>query len=321
MPRVSTLEIEGLKVDIASNAGVHHIIRGISMDVDKKEVVGLIGESGSGKSTLAQSVLDINKKGRSLSGHIRLMGKEITGLEYKDIRSIRGRHIGYIPQSSMNALDPLMSVRKQLAETIDAHEKVSKTDQQTMIDKALEGVGISSSMADKRAYELSGGQAQRAMIAMAMLLSPDLIIADEPTTGLDAIIKRSIMRLMRDEAKEKESSLLVISHDMQAISMICDRIYIMYGGIILEQGKAADMLNVPSHPYTRMLLGSRIETSSGVRTIKGIPGAPPSTLEEYKGCVFYDRCERRMDICRRSPPSMRYGRTSYRCYLEANNGA
>ncbi len=247
----SVLEIGRLTVDIDSTAGVHHIVRGISMEIDKKEIVGLIGESGSGKSTLAQTILDINKNGRHISGHIRLMGSEITNLEGKAMRSIRGRHIGYIPQNSMNALDPLMSVKKQLAETIDAHESVSKPEKLKIIEDALESVGMASAMADKRPYELSGGQIQRAMIAMSMLLSPELIIADEPTTGLDAIVKASITGLMRDAAKKKDSSLIVISHDMQAISMICDRIYIMYGGMIVEYGRAADMLKTPSHPYTR----------------------------------------------------------------------
>ncbi len=317
----TVLDIDRLAVDISSEAGAHHIVRGISLEVNKKEIVGLIGESGSGKSTLAQTVLDINKKGRRLSGHIRLLGNEITCLDDKAMRSIRGRHIGYIPQNSMNALDPLMSVNKQLAETIDAHESVSKPEKLGMIEDALKSVGMASAMADKRPYELSGGQIQRAMIAMSMLLSPELIIADEPTTGLDAIMKTSMMGLMKDVAKKEDSSLLVISHDMQAISIICDRIYIMYGGMILEYGRAIDMLKTPSHPYTRMLLRSRLDTAAGSQRIKGIPGTPPSTLDEYKGCVFYGRCDRRMDVCRRAAPTWRYGRTTFACYLEVQDGA
>jgi len=299
---MSVLDIEGLTVDFITKMGTYHVLKSVNLRIGRGEIVGLIGESGCGKSTLAMSVLDINTHKRRMSGRICFMGEAIQNLGRKRMRELRGMHMGFIPQSSMNALNPLVNVRKQFIETIRDHMDMPEEEMNYLIRNMLSLVSIDSGRMSSFPYEFSGGQRQRIMIALSMLLSPELIIADEPTTALDAMIQLQIIDLLKNTARQKDTSLLVISHDLHTISKICDRIYIMYAGRIVETGTRDEILMSPRHPYTQKLLSSRLPLMVEPVRVKGIPGRPPSTLTVYQGCEFLERCEKGSEICREKKP-------------------
>lgn len=299
---MSVLNIEGLTVDFITKMGTHHVLKNVNLTIGRGEIVGLIGESGSGKSTLAMSVLNINTRSRQVSGKIHFMGVDILNLGREKMRELRGRHIGFIPQSSMNVLNPLVRVRKQFMETIRDHIDMPEKEMNNLISNVFSLVSIDSGRMNSFPYEFSGGQRQRIMIALAMLLSPELIIADEPTTALDAMIQLQIIDLLKNTAQQEGTSLLVISHDLHAISRICDTIYIMYAGRIVETGTKEEILANPRHPYTQKLLSSRLPLMAEPVKMKGIPGKPPSTLKVYQGCEFLERCDRGSEICKEKKP-------------------
>jgi len=310
------LDIEELTVDFITKMGTHHVLKNVNLRIGRGEIVGLIGESGSGKSTLAMSVLDINTNKRCLSGQICFMGEDISNLSQKRMRELRGRHIGFIPQSSMNALNPLVRVRRQFIETIIDHMDMSEKGMNALVSNMLSLVSIDPERMNSFPYEFSGGQRQRIMIALALLLSPELVIADEPTTALDAVIQLQIIGLLKNTARQKDTSLLVISHDLHTISRICDRIYIMYAGRIVETGTKEEILMSPRHPYTQKLLSSRLPLMVEPVRVKGIPGRSPSTLKVYQGCEFLERCERGSEICREKKPPECTVKVRVSCHFE-----
>ncbi|AKB16912.1 MULTISPECIES: ABC transporter ATP-binding protein [unclassified Methanosarcina] len=309
------LDIEGLTVDFTTRMGTHHVLKNVNLHIERGEIVGLIGESGCGKSTLAMSVLDINTRNRDMSGQIRFMGEDLQKLNRERMRELRGRHIGFIPQASMNALNPLVRVKKQFLETIRAHVDMPEKEMLALSRNMLSLVSIDPGRMNAFPYEFSGGQRQRLMIALSMLLSPELIIADEPTTALDAMIQLQIIDLLKNMVREKDTSLLVISHDLHTISRICDRIYIMYAGRIVEVGTKEEILRRPLHPYTQKLLSSRLPLMVEPVRVKGIPGRPPSTLKVYQGCEFLERCEKGSELCREKKPPECTGSARVSCHL------
>jgi peptide/nickel transport system ATP-binding protein len=313
---MALLDIVNLTVDFSGKAGVHHVLKQVGLRIDEGEIVGLIGESGSGKSTLALTVLDLNRDHRSMSGAIRFKGEDLTRARRGRIREIRGRRIGFVPQSAMNALDPLVPIKGQFLEMIRDHMEMPRARALALINDSLSSVGIDPGRATARPYEFSGGQRQRLMIAMATLLSPELIIADEPTTALDATVQMRIIELMKDMSRQKNMAMLVISHDLRTISRICDRIYIMYAGRVVEEGTRDDIIDHPGHPYTAGLLRSKLQLTATPSRVCGIPGNPPSTLKVYSGCEFYDRCDRRADVCMAETPPACRGRTRVACHRE-----
>lgn len=315
---MSLLDVKGLNVDFSTKEGMHYVLKNVDFNIGKGEIVGLIGESGSGKSTLAMTVLDINSHNRHMSGNISFMGERIDSIKKEKMRQVRGKSIGFVPQSSMNALNPLVKIKSQFFETIKAHTNMSREDMLSLTEKSLEMVGINPSRMNSCPYEFSGGQRQRIMIALSMLLSPELIIADEPTTALDATVQLKIIELLKDVVKQKHTSMLVISHDLHTISRICDRIYIMYAGKIVETGTRDEILNNPVHPYTRKLLASRLPLMCEPVRVKGISGTPPSTLKKYEVCEFMERCDRVTDICRTVSPPECTGNVKVACHLESN---
>jgi peptide/nickel transport system ATP-binding protein len=309
------LDIEGLTVDFNGRNGVHHVLKGVDISIYDSEIVGLIGESGSGKSTLVLTALDLNPHDRVMSGTIMFMGRSIVGIDWESMRQVRGRHIGFIPQSAMNALDPLVTVKRQFLETIQDHTDMPREEALKLIKDSLIAVGIDPGRADSFPYEFSGGQRQRLMIALSMLLTPELIIADEPTTALDVTLQSRIVQLLKDIVEKKHSSMLVISHDLHTISRICDRIYIMYAGRVVEAGTRREILESPGHPYTRKLLSSRLHVAAVPTRVRGIPGSPPSTLKSYTGCEFYERCEERAEICKAERPPLCSRAVKVSCHL------
>jgi peptide/nickel transport system ATP-binding protein len=313
---MSVLDIEGLTVDFTTKMGIHHVLKNANLRIEKGEIVGLIGESGCGKSTLAMSVLDLNRRNRCMSGRICFMGENLQNLSKERIREFRGKRIGFIPQSSMNALNPLVRVKKQFTETIKDHVDMPEKEAISLSSDMLSLVSIDPKRIDSFPYEFSGGQRQRLMIALSILLSPELIIADEPTTALDAMVQLQIIDLLENMARQKDTSLLVISHDLHTISRICDRIYIMYAGRIVETGTKEEILRSPRHPYTQKLLSSRLPLMVEPVRMKGIPGRPPSTLKFYQGCEFLERCERGSEICIEKRPPECIDNVRVSCHFE-----
>ncbi len=312
---MQVLEIQGLTVDFSTKAGVHHVLKNVDLSIGKGEIVGLIGESGSGKSTLAMTVLDLNPRNRIISGSIRFMDKELMTLGKENMREIRGS-IGFVPQSSMNALNPLMQVKRQFIETIKSHTDMSLQQMAELTARTLAMVSIDPARVDSFPYEFSGGQRQRLMIALSMLLSPELIIADEPTTALDATVQSKIIDLLKNMVQQKHTSMLVISHDLHTISRICDRIYIMYAGRVVETGTKDEILTRPRHPYTQKLLSSRLSLMAEPVKVNGIPGNPPSSLKEYSGCSFLERCDRASLMCKTERPPECTGNVKVACHFE-----
>ncbi|WP_319507496.1 ABC transporter ATP-binding protein [uncultured Methanolobus sp.] len=314
---MSILDVKGLTVDFSTNEAVHHVLKNVDFNIDKGEIVGLIGESGSGKSTLAMTVLDINSQNRQMSGNISFMGERIDNIKKEKMRHLRGKRIGFVPQSSMNALNPLVKIKSQFFETIKAHTNMSMEEMLSLTEKSLEMVGIDLSRTNSRPYEFSGGQRQRIMIALSMILSPELIIADEPTTALDATVQLKIIELLKNVVQQKHTSLLIISHDLHTISRICDRIYIMYAGRIVETGTRDEILDNPVHPYTQKLLASRLPLMCEPVRVTGISGTPPSTLKKYEVCEFMERCDRVLEICRTIRPPECTSSVKVACHLES----
>lgn len=296
------LDIRQLTVDFSTKEGIHHVLKNVNIKIHTGEIVGLIGESGSGKSTLALTILDLNSYNRSLSGSVFFNGIDLKGVSSEKMRALRGNSIGFIPQASMNALNPLINVKKQFIETIKAHKDMPLSQMIELINKTLTMVSIDPQRSEDYPFEFSGGQRQRLMIALSLLLSPELIIADEPTTALDVTVQSMIIDLLKNTVEKKHTSMLIISHDLHTISRVCDRIYIMYAGKIVETGTRDNILYNPAHPYTIKLLSSRLSLMADHVKVKGIPGSPPSLLKEYNRCEFLERCDRATSICKTKKP-------------------
>jgi len=266
----------------------------VSFNVTEKEILGIAGESGCGKSTLAYSILRLLKPpGYIRGGEVLFKGSDLLKIEEEELRRIRWKHISYIPQSSMNALNPVMRIEEQIGDAIINHEKISKGELRKRIEDLLVSVGLSPSVAHMYPHELSGGMRQRVVIAMAMALNPELIIADEPTTALDVVVQRGILQLLRDIRSKLKASVIMITHDMAAQAQIVDRLAIMYAGKIVEIGDANDLFNDPLHPYSRALI-SAIPSISEKKKLKGVPGFPPDLRSPPPGCRFYPRCSHRI---------------------------
>ena len=266
----------------------------VSFNVTEKEILGIAGESGCGKSTLAYSILRLLKPpGYIRGGEVLFKGSDLLKIEEEELRRIRWKHISYIPQSSMNALNPVMRIEEQIGDAVRNHEKISKGELRKRIEDLLVSVGLSPSVAHMYPHELSGGMRQRVVIAMAMALNPELIIADEPTTALDVVVQRGILQLLRDIRSKLKASVIMITHDMAAQAQIVDRLAIMYAGKIVEIGDANDLFNDPLHPYSRALI-SAIPSISEKKKLKGVPGFPPDLRSPPPGCRFYPRCPHRI---------------------------
>lgn len=254
----TVLSIENLQIDYKVLGGYFRAINGVSLEIKRNEVFGIVGESGSGKSTLCKGFLRLLPTDTRINAaHILFDGKDVQHMSEKNFRHVRWKQISYIPQSSMNSLNPLLTVRRHFAETIQAHEgKKKKEELNHRINEALENVSLDAKIADKYAHELSGGMKQRVCIAMATLLSPQLIVADEPTSALDVVSQRMVLQLLSDVRSKLKASMIMIGHDMALQAQIADRIGIMYAGYFAEIGTASDIFDRPLHPYTKSLIRS-----------------------------------------------------------------
>ncbi len=306
------LEVEELSVRFPSRRGEVAAVGGLSYYVDPGEIVGIVGESGSGKSVEAMAVMRLLKKpGKVTGGRVLLDGRDMVTLSERDMESLRGRDISMIFQDPMSCLDPLFPVGMQLTETILAHEQVSAAEARMRAEKALMDVGIADGrrIMKQYPYALSGGMRQRVMIAMAMLCSPRLLIADEPTTSLDVTIQAQILEILRRMREEKNTAIVFITHNFGVVADLCDRVYVMYGGMVMEEGPVDLLFREPVHPYTVGLLGAipRLDGDRGQRLIP-VEGRPIDPTRVPPGCVFSQRCPHCMRQCEVSrPPKMDLG--------------
>jgi len=297
----ATLDVRDLKTHFFTKAGVARAVDGVSFTVGKGEVVGLVGESGSGKSVTGFSIIGlVDPPGRVVSGEVLFKGQNLIGLDSEQMRRLRGERIAMIFQDPMMTLNPVLRVDTQMVETIRAHDSsVSKAAALARARDALGQVGIPAPDERLRSYphQFSGGMRQRVAIAIALLNKPDLIIADEPTTALDVTIQGQILYEAQKLCRETGTSMIWITHDLAVVAGLADKICVMYGGRIVEQGGIDDVLDHPVHPYTRGLLGSVPGHNTRGQRLYQIPGMAPSLLNLPEGCAFQARCPRADAAC------------------------
>lgn len=306
------LEVNGLIVSYASPEGVHKALDSVSFFIDKGESIGVVGESGSGKSTLGTSLLKLLPSNAIYnSGSILYNGRDILTINGKELRQIRGKDVSIVFQDPLASLDPLFTVGYQVAETVRAHAPdIKAADLDATVLSILADVGLPEPEKIKSQYphELSGGMRQRVMLAIALVNHPFLLVADEPTTALDVTIQAQIVDLLKHAKKHYDLTLLLITHDLGIAAELVDRVIVMYAGVIVEQGKAEDILTKPYHPYTKALLMAIPElTDIAAHTpprLSAIPGSVRSHYDDYTGCRFYDRCAYRTKECLDREPDL-----------------
>lgn len=305
----SLLQVKGLNTVFDTEDGLVTALSSISFEISRGEILGVVGESGCGKSVTALSIMRLlPNNGTVRSGEILFNGEDLLKKSSKEIRRIRGNEISMIFQEPMTSLNPVYTIGNQLVETIRLHQSLNKKKSLAIAVDALQKVGIP--LPEKRIkeypHELSGGMRQRAMIAMALACQPGLLIADEPTTALDVTIQAQILKIMRDLKRKTEMSIMLITHDLGVVAEMCERVIVMYGGQIVEEGKIREIVHEPLHPYAEGLIKSipRIEGDLPEK-LPVIKGMVPQLHDMPEGCRFHPRCEHAMDICiRREPPPM-----------------
>ena len=307
------LSIRDLSVSFATEGGRLRAVDHVSFDVPRGRTVALVGESGCGKSVTAQSILRLlpDPPARIDGGQILLEGRDLLQLREREMRAVRGGRVGMIFQEPMTSLNPVYTVGYQIAEAIRLHRDVSRREARRLSVEALARVGFPEPgrRVDSYPHELSGGMRQRVLIAIALAAGPALLIADEPTTALDATVQAQILELLRDLREAEGMSMLLIAHDLALVGQVADDVVVLYAGVVVERGPAAEVLRSPSHPYTRALRASVPPRLHRVRGEKGrrlptIEGALPDLRSPPPGCRFHERCAEVMDRCRREPPAL-----------------
>src|SRR5271157_4591689 len=301
------LEVANLVIDLATPEGAKRVVNGGTFALDEGESLGVVGESGSGKTMTALALMGLTPEGARVSGSIRFEGRELVGLGEEAMRALRGDRIAMVFQEPMTALNPLHRVGAQVAEPLMLHRGLAKAAALEQAEKLLEHVRLADPARAARAYPfaLSGGERQRAMIAMAIGCSPRLVIADEPTTALDVTVQARILALIDGLRVESKMAILLVSHDLAVIAGHCDRVIVMYAGVIMESGPVEAVLRQPRNPYTLALLEARPRPGAprGAR-LTTIPGAPPVTRDHRAGCPFAGRCALTVDRCWTTPPPL-----------------
>ncbi len=318
------LQITNLRTVIPTRTGQVVPVDGVSISIPAHKTVGLVGESGCGKSMTAMSVMGlVPSPGHIASGSIRLGDIELTKLSEKQLRNLTGDRLSIIFQEPMTSLNPVMKVGKQVSEAITLHKKVSKAEAKAQTIEIFRQVGIPEPAKRYHAYphELSGGLRQRVMIGMAMVCKPDLLISDEPTTALDVTIEAQILHLMRQLRDTEGTSILMITHNLGVVAEICDYVYVMYAGQVVEYAEVFELFRNPLHPYTVGLMGALPSVDKKGR-LQSIPGTVPSLDALPSGCRLCDRCAHATDRCRKEEPQLRDvgGGHLVRCFLREEGG-
>jgi oligopeptide transport system ATP-binding protein len=304
------LSVEDLCVYFRGEQGVVKAVDGVSFQLERGEVLGLVGESGSGKTVSNLAIMGLLPRPPAYfpRGAIHFGGQELLTASARDMRALRGRRIAMIFQDPMTALNPYLTVERQLTEVLELHERLPRRAARTRSIDMLERVGIADAEARMRAYphELSGGMRQRVMIAMALLCGPELLIADEPTTAVDVTVQAQVLALIRELQAGSAMSLILITHDLGVVAGMAHRIAVMYAGRIVELASAERLFAEPRHPYTQGLLASipRMDTARGTSLVP-IPGLPPNLAQLPSGCPFHPRCARALSVCAQSYPELK----------------
>ncbi|MBE0524828.1 MAG: ABC transporter ATP-binding protein [Methanosarcinales archaeon] len=311
---MTLLSIQNLKAHFHTEDGAVRAVNGVDLDIEEGEKLGLIGETGCGKTVLGLAILRLLSENTTVEGRILYKDKNLLTMSDHEIRKIRGKEIAMIFQNPLSSMNPVLTVGTQVAEPVELHQHLKKRDVKQKVIGMLKSVKISSphERVNEYPHEFSGGMRQRAMIAMGLICMPSLIIADEPTTGLDVTIQAQIVELMRELLIDSGTSMLLITHDLAVAAELCDYIAVMYPGEIVEYGSVRDLFNNPKHPYTRGFLNSL-----PVRGLKPMAGTSPSLINLPAGCKFHPRCSLATEKCKNKRPELiKVGKKHYvRCFL------
>lgn len=311
------LTVENLSTHYFTSSGAVRAVDNASFVLKEGESLGIAGESACGKSTLGLSMIRmLQPPGKIVGGKVILNGTDILAISDREFsRKVRWKRISMIFQGAMNALDPVYSIKHQLKEVLIQH-KFPQEKMNARIKEAVKQVGLDPSVINRYPHELSGGMKQRIVIAMALLLEPEFVIADEPTTALDVLVQAQIINLLK-KLKKNGMTIMLITHDLAIVSEIADKVGIMYAGVVVEFGSAEQIYREPKHPYTQALIAA-IPRLKGDKKISFIKGNPPNLVNPPKDCRFYDRCPHAMDTCRQEPPLIKNGEGYVRCWLYEN---
>jgi len=305
------LDVENLSAIYGTSKGNVHALENVSFSLNEGESIGIAGESACGKSTLGLSMIRMLLGGKIVSGQVHLNNNSILDLQESEFnKNYRWKKIAMVFQGAMNTLDPVFSIKEQFVEVLKQHK--FDGDHEKVISDAITSVSLNEDVLKKYPHELSGGMKQRIIIALALLLKPNFVIADEPTTALDVLIQAQIVNLLK-KLKKDGMSIMLITHDLAVLSEIAEKIGIMYGGQMVEFGTSEDIFKNPKHPYTQALLES-IPRLHGDKP-KYIKGVPPSLLEPNSECRFIDRCPMAMEKCKKDPPNFKTNSGYVKCWL------
>ena len=301
---MKVLNVQNLVMYYKTMKGYVKAVDNVSFDVEKGEAMGLVGESGCGKTTIGMSILRLLPSNAEIqSGKVLFKGSDILELSEKEMRTVRWSGVSMIFQAAMNALNPVHRIEDQIIEAMKTHENISKEEARERVYQLYKLVGLDPGRARDYPHEYSGGMKQRAVIAMSLACNPDIIIADEPTTALDVIVQDQIISEIKRLQKELHMTMIYISHDISVIAESCERIAVMYAGILAEYANATDLFRNPMHPYTQALMNSFPSIKGPKKRLIPVPGEPPNLLNPPKGCRFHPRCPLAMDVCKKEVPA------------------
>ena len=325
MPEI-LLDIRKLSVQFFTYQGIVRALEDITINIERGEILGLVGETGCGKSVLARSALRLiaDPPGKISGGEIFFKGRDILELGREQLRQIRGNEISMIFQEPMSSLNPVFTIGNQMREVVMLHQRIDRQRAQKICIEMLEKVKMPDpeQVLSKYPHELSGGMRQRAMIAMELSCRPDLLIADEPTTALDVTVQAQVLTILEDLTRKSDVSVLFISHDLGVIAQLCDRIAVMYAGYIVEIAPVWEIFSTPKHPYTQGLLQSIPRLHEETESLMAIAGVVPGLIEPPGGCRFHPRCSRKFSHCDREVPRLQELEMNHfvACHLYDNRG-
>jgi oligopeptide/dipeptide ABC transporter ATP-binding protein len=305
-PRTVTplLEVRGLTTEFRTREGTVHAVNGVDFSVAPSRIVGVVGESGCGKSVTVRSLLGlVRPPGRVTRGEARFEGQDLLAMSGRERRRMRGSRIGFVAQNPFGALNPVLRIRRQFANVIGAHRDVGRDEARRMAHEMLDAVGIPdpAGVLDGHAHQLSGGMAQRVVLAMALVLDPRLVIADEPTTALDVTIQRQILDLLSEQVRDRDRAMLIVTHDLGVVAQYCEDVVVMYAGKVVETGPVEAVFAAPAHPYTSALLAAVPRRGE---PLHGLGGRLPDLIDYPRGCPYRERCPLAFEPCAEQHPPL-----------------